>query len=58
MVNKVEERDLGPPMTPPSTPLATHPFSRFRVQGSRPDDGLQRPKHVVLQLRFYSHKLQ
>ena len=49
----VEERDLGPPMTPPlSTPLAPQLFSRFRVPGSRPDDGLQRPKHVVLQLRF------
>jgi len=27
-------------------------FSRFRVHGSRHDDGLQRPKHVVLKLRF------
>ena len=48
----VEERDLDPPMTPLSTPLATQHFSRFRIPGSRPDDGLQSPKHVVLQLRF------
>ena len=33
-------------------PLATQLFSRFRVPGSRPDDGLQRPKHVVFKLRF------
>ena len=52
--SNVEERDLGPPMTPPtlSTLLATQLFSRFKVPGSRRDDGLQRPKHVVLQLRF------
>ena len=37
---------------PLSTPLATQLFSCFRVPRSRPDDGPQRPKHVVLQLRF------